>query len=67
MIKIKLNGKDKEINGMMSVSRLLEELKINPEGVVVELNLQVLNRAKYGATDIKEGDNVEIINFVGGG
>ena len=67
MIKIKLNGKDKEINGMMSVSRLLEELKINPEGVVVELNLQVLNRAKYGATDLKEGDNMEIINFVGGG
>lgn len=67
MIKIKLNGKDKEINDRMSVSQFLEELKINPEGVVVELNLQVLNKAKYGATDIKEGDNVEIINFVGGG
>ena len=67
MIKIKLNGKDKEINDRMSVSRFLEELKINPEGVVVELNLQVLNKAKYGATDLKEGDSVEIINFVGGG
>ena len=67
MIKIKLNGKDKEINDRMSVSRFLEELKINPEGVVVELNLQVLNKAKYGATDLKEGDNMEIINFVGGG
>jgi thiamine biosynthesis protein ThiS len=67
MIKIKLNGKDKEINDRMSVSRFLEELKINPEGVVVELNLQVLNKAKYGATNLKAGDNVEIINFVGGG
>lgn len=67
MIKIKLNGKDKEINDRMNVSRFLEELKINPEGVVVELNLQVLNKAKYGATNLKEGDNVEIINFVGGG
>lgn len=67
MIKIKLNGKDKEINDRINVSRFLEELKINPEGVVVELNLQVLNKAKYGATNLKTGDNVEIINFVGGG
>ena len=67
MIKIKLNGKDKEINDRVSISRFLEELKINPEGVVVELNLQVLNKVKYGATNLKAGDNVEIINFVGGG
>ncbi len=67
MIKIKLNGKDKEITGRMSVSRFLEELKINPEGVVVELNLQVLNKGRYEATNLKEGDSVEIINFVGGG
>ncbi|MBI3009091.1 MAG: sulfur carrier protein ThiS [Candidatus Omnitrophica bacterium] len=66
-MKIKLNGKDKEITGRMSVSRFLEELKINPEGVVVELNLQVLNKGRYEATNLKEGDSVEIINFVGGG
>ncbi len=67
MIKIKLNGKDKEINDRMSVSQFLEGLKINPEGVVVELNLQVLNKAEYESAYLKEGDNVEIINIVGGG
>ncbi len=67
MIKIRLNGKDREIKARMSISQIIEELKLKSEAVVVEMNLKVLNKAEYESAYLKEGDNVEIINIVGGG
>jgi thiamine biosynthesis protein ThiS len=51
----------------MSVRELLADLGIDPRRVAVEHNLAVLKRAKYDETIVKEGDEVEIVNFVGGG
>ena len=51
----------------MSISQIIEELKLKSEAVVVEMNLKVLNKAEYESAYLKEGDNVEIINIVGGG
>lgn len=46
---------------------LLEELKVIPERVAVEVNLIVVKRADFAGRKLKEGDAVEIVNFVGGG
>ena len=51
----------------LSVSELLEELGIRPGRVVVELNAEVVSRDVYGATQLQRGDEVEIVQFVGGG
>ena len=64
---IKLNGEPHDLPGPLTVSQLLTRLHINPHRVAVELNLTVLKRATYDSTTLGENDEVEIVNFVGGG
>jgi thiamine biosynthesis protein ThiS len=49
------------------VSDLLARLGIDPRRVAVEYTLAILKRDRYATTTIDEGDQVEIVNFVGGG
>lgn len=49
------------------MDELLERLEIDPRRVAVEHNLVVVKRAAYGSTIVGNGDEVEIVNFVGGG
>jgi thiamine biosynthesis protein ThiS len=64
---IKLNGDPHDIPGPLSVSALLEQLDIDARRVAVELNLTVVKKASYDSSVINDGDEVEIVNFVGGG
>ena len=64
---IKLNGDPHEIPGPLSISALLEQLDIDSRRVAVELNLDVVKKTAYASSLVKEGDEVEIVNFVGGG
>ena len=66
-MKITLNGDPFELTAPLSVSELLEQLRIDARRVAVEHNLIVLKRAAYDTTRLAEGDQVEIVNFVGGG
>ena len=66
-MKIVLNGDPFEVAGPRTVSRLLNELEIDARRVAVEHNLIVLKRAVFDTTEVREGDQVEIVNFVGGG
>lgn len=49
------------------LSAYLEENGINPLRIAVELNGEILPKAQYSNTVLKDGDIVEIVNFVGGG
>jgi thiamine biosynthesis protein ThiS len=51
----------------MTVAELLAHLAIDSRRIAVELNLTVLKRAAFEAVILREGDEVEIVNFVGGG
>jgi thiamine biosynthesis protein ThiS len=64
---IRLNGDPHEVAGPLSVSALLRQLEIDSRRVAVELNLAVVKKAAYETSVIKDGDEVEIVNFVGGG
>ena len=64
---IQLNGEPHEMPDPLSVSRLLETLEIDPRRVAVEHNRLVVRKAAYASTVVSEGDEVEIVNFVGGG
>ena len=66
-MKIVLNGEPFEAPGPTTVTRLLTQLDIDPRRVAVEHNLMVLKKAAYDSTMVKEGDAVEVVNFVGGG
>jgi thiamine biosynthesis protein ThiS len=66
-LTIRLNGEPFEIPGPVTISALLAELKIDPRIVAVEHNVVVVKRQQYETTMIGEGDEIEIVRFVGGG
>jgi thiamine biosynthesis protein ThiS len=66
-VKIRINGEEREIAGGLSIAGLLEELKIRPGRVVVELNRNIVARETHGSTLLNDGDALEIVHFVGGG
>jgi len=67
ILTITLNGDPRELSGPLSVAALLAELKIDARRVAVEHNLVVVKRVDFEQTMVREGDEVEIVNFVGGG
>ena len=64
---IRLNGDPFDLTEPVSVSVLLEQLEIDARRVAVERNQIVVKRAAYDSTVVAEGDEIEIVNFVGGG
>ena len=66
-VKLTVNGKKEEIETDMTVGRLLENRKIRPEVVTVELNDEIVDRDKYPVIQLKNGDVLEFIYFMGGG
>ena len=64
---IRLNGEPHQLTGPLSIAALLAALDIDGRRVAVEHNLVVVKRAAFETTMIREGDEVEIVNFVGGG
>lgn len=66
-LKITFNGDPLEIDGPLAVDRLLAALEIDARRVAVEHNLQILKRAAYGSTLVRDGDRLEVVNAVGGG
>jgi len=66
-IQVRLNGKDREVADGLSVTELLRSLDLEPERIVVELNRAILERSSYAETPVSEGDQIELVHFVGGG
>ena len=66
-MQITLNGDKYEVAGPLTVTDLLVRLDIDARRVAVEHNLVVLKRDAFDRTTVREGDEVEIVNFVGGG
>jgi sulfur carrier protein len=66
-MEITINGEKQTLKDQMSVAQYLEKLGIDPETVIIELNLDILNRDDHGSILIEEGDCIEIIRMVDGG
>ena len=66
-VNITLNGDPFELAGPLTVGELLARLDVDGRRVAVEHNLLVLKRASFDSTQVREGDQIEIVNFVGGG
>jgi sulfur carrier protein len=62
-----LNGDPYPLSGDTRLTELLERLKMRRGRVAVEINREIVPKANYDATIVRVGDQVEIINFVGGG
>ena len=66
-VTIHLNGKAREVAADITVSGLLDELGLVPGMVVVECNREILTRESYATVRLSEGDQLELVHFVGGG
>jgi thiamine biosynthesis protein ThiS len=67
VLTITLNGDRYDIPEPVTVTALLTSLAIDARRVAVEHNLVIVKRSAFDQTMVCEGDNVEIVNFVGGG
>lgn len=66
-MELVVNGKPMQLSEGATAVELLNQLGVEPERVVVEVNLNILKRAQLGSTVLQTGDQVEIVHFVGGG
>ena len=66
-MRLVVNGDPMDLAAGTTITALLEQLKQKPELVVVELNLNILKRDQLASAALKEGDQVEIVHFGGGG
>jgi thiamine biosynthesis protein ThiS len=67
ILRITLNGEPHELSGSVTVTELLKTLDIDARRVAVEHNLVVLKRDQFDLSVVRDGDEIEIVNFVGGG
>ena len=63
---IYINGKEIS-KSSVSLCEYLSENNYNSDGIAIELNYEILPKAKYADTVLRDGDTVEIVSFVGGG
>lgn len=67
MLRVEVNGKDREVSDGLTVAGLLEDLELDGRLVVVELNRQIIRRTEIADVALRDGDRIEIVHFVGGG
>ena len=67
IMKVQINGEDRDFQGSLSLSALIEQLEMKADRVAVELNRDIVPRVKWAETQINDGDRLEIVQFVGGG
>jgi sulfur carrier protein len=66
-VKLKINGDLREVPDGLTVRALLDSLGLVAERVAVEVNTQVIRRVRHAEHRLIDGDEVEIVTFVGGG
>jgi sulfur carrier protein len=66
-MQLQINGEEREFPDSLTVAALVAELGMKQDRVAVELNLEIVPRANWEATALKDGDRLEVVHFVGGG
>ena len=66
-ITITVNGEHRRVSGGITLAQLAGELGLAPEKVAVERNLEVVPRSTLAQVLVEDGDEIEIVHFVGGG
>jgi thiamine biosynthesis protein ThiS len=64
---VEINGESRDVAASITLAELVLHLALAPERLAIELNKEVVRRADWQQTNIREGDRIEIVHFVGGG
>ena len=63
---VKINGKQEDVAGK-TIAEYLDAANYRAERIVVEPNLEIVPKTDYAAAVLQDGDEVEIVSFMGGG
>ena len=66
-MRLVINGEEKQFDGISTLASLVEELGLKADRLAIELNRDIVPRARWNDTNLKEDDRLEIVHFVGGG
>lgn len=66
-IAISVNGQHRRVREGISIADLALELGLEPVKVAVERNLEIVPRSTLAEVIVQDGDDFEIVTFVGGG
>lgn len=64
---ITVNGRSRELPQPVTIAELLRVLELPARGTAVEVNQQIVSRARHSEYVVAEGDQLEIVTLVGGG
>jgi thiamine biosynthesis protein ThiS len=66
-IRVTVNGEERDVRSGLTVATFLESLGLHPGLVVVERNREIVDRGRYPEVEVRDGDSLELVHFVGGG
>jgi sulfur carrier protein len=66
-VTVRVNGEPLKLSQGASIATLLEKLAVSTPRVAVERNRDIVPKAQYATTALAEGDELEVVEFVGGG
>jgi thiamine biosynthesis protein ThiS len=67
MLRVRVNGEEQEFPTGATVAGLIEKLRVSTPRVAVERNREIVPKSAYATTPLEEGDELEVVEFVGGG
>lgn len=67
MVSLRINGEDRNFEGAPTIGAVLELLKVPAVAVAVEVNRTIVPRSTHDDHRLADGDEVEVVTFVGGG
>ena len=66
-MKITLNGKEKEVTQSLNLRGIINQFGKNTQRIIAEVNGEIIKTPQWDQTILKDGDQVELVSFVGGG
>lgn len=66
-MQLTINGEERRFADLPNLAALVEQLGMKGDRVAVELNRDIVPRARWSETPLRDGDRLEIVHFVGGG
>lgn len=66
-MRITINGEERDFTSLSTLAALVEKLGMKADRIAVELNRELIPRGRWAGTELRDGDRLEIVHFVGGG
>jgi len=66
-MKLIINGEERDVSNNYTIGKILENLQIRDKVMAVAVNMEIVKKDNWDSFSPKEGDKLELLQFVGGG